>query len=148
MQKVAVFVNDVEHARGVLQPLLQADEPTHWIVVACVPTLTRHIGRWVSNAARRQRAERWGDDLFAQLEPALRLHTGSRVERLLVQRQVHDAVVRLQQLEGPLRLLDARRPRPGKPDEPLVEPAAPLRPQRDHPLVATTGIGFLLAFAD
>jgi hypothetical protein len=110
-----------------------------------VPTLTRHIGRWVSNAARRQRAERWGEDLFAQLEPALRA-AGSRVERLLVQRQIHDAVVQLQQAEGPLRLLDARRPRPGKPDEPLTAPAG--RPHRDHPLIATTGIGFLLAFAD
>jgi hypothetical protein len=148
MQKVAVFVNDVDHARGVLQPLLQAGEPTHWIVVACVPTLTRHIGRWVSNAARRQRAERWGDDLFAQLEPALRLPAGSRVDRVLVQRQVHEAVARLQQSEGPLRLLDARRPRPGRPDEPLGAAWPAPRPQRDHPLVATTGIGFLLAFAD
>ena len=148
MQKIAVFVNDAEHARGVLQPLLQAGEPTHWIVVACMPTLTRHIGRWVSNAARRQRVERWSEELFAQLEPSLRTPAGNRVDRVLAQRQLHHTVVRLQQVEGPLRLLDARRPRPGRPDEPLVPGAADLCLRRDYPLVASAWLGVLLALAD
>lgn len=146
MRKVAVFVNDADHARDVLRPLLQDGEPTHWIVVACVPTLTRHIGRWVSAAARRQRAERWGEELFAQIEPGLRADARHRIERLLVQRDVQDAATRLQNTEGPLRLLDARRPRAGRPDEPLSVPEA--RPRRGHPLVAATGLGFLLAFAE
>jgi hypothetical protein len=147
MQKIAVFVNDAEHARGVLQPLLLSGEPTHWIVVTCAPTLTRHIGRWVSNAARRQRAERWGEELFALIEPTLRATAGNRVDRVLAQRQVHHTVARLQHLEGPLRLLDARRPRPGRPEEPLEGGASAPGSRRDHPLVATTGL-LLLALAD
>ena len=47
-------------------------EAAHWIVVACPPTLTRHVGRWVSKQARRTRRERWADELFAQIEPVLR----------------------------------------------------------------------------
>jgi len=54
MEKIAVFVNDAAHARHVLEPLLEGGRPTRWIVVACAPKLTRHIGRWVSNAARTQ----------------------------------------------------------------------------------------------
>ncbi len=148
MQKIAVFVNDAGHARDVLEPLLRDGEPTHWIIVACMPTLTRHIGRWVSNAARRQRSERWSEELFAQLAPGLRATPGSRVDCVLAQRQIHAAVARLQQSEGPLRLLDARRSGPGKADAPLVPAQAAGHPQCDHPLVASAGLGLLLALAD
>ena len=54
MEKIAVFVNDAEYARHLLQPMLQGEGPTHWVLVGCAPTLSRHIGRWVSQAARQQ----------------------------------------------------------------------------------------------
>ncbi len=80
MEKIAVFVNDAEHALHIIQPMLKGEEATHWIIVATAPTLTRHIGRWVSHAARQQWLERWSTELFGQLEPSLRSVAGSKVE--------------------------------------------------------------------
>jgi len=148
MEKIAVFVNDAEHARHILQPMLQGGA-THWIVVACAPTLTRHIGRWVSNAARQQWLERWSNELFAQLEPELRAQPGSRVEKMLVKRPLADVSARLEAKQGPLRLLDARRPRLGKTDEPLTAGQPPAEGKGwAYPVAATTGLTALLALAD
>ena len=41
METIAVFVNDARYAQHLLAPLLQGAPPTHWIVVACAPRLTR-----------------------------------------------------------------------------------------------------------
>ena len=73
MEKIAVFVNDAEHALHIVQPMLRDAAPTHWIIVATPPTLTRHIGRWVSHSARQQWLERWSAELFGRLEPVLRV---------------------------------------------------------------------------
>jgi hypothetical protein len=149
MEKIAVFVNDAEHARHLLQPMLGHGRPAHWIVVACAPTLTRHIGRWVSHAARQQWLERWSTELFAQLEPDLRAIPGSRVEKLLARRPLAEVCQRLETRQGPLRLLDARRPRVGRPDEPLTAQQPPTDRQGwAYPVAATTGLTALLALAD
>jgi hypothetical protein len=148
MEKIAVFVNDAEHARQILQPMLQGGA-THLIVVACAPTLARHIGRWVSNAARQRWLERWSSELFAQLEPELRAQGGSRVEKMLVKRPLAEVSARLEAKQGPLRLLDARRPRLGKADEPLTAGQPPAeRKGWACPVAATTGLTALLALAD
>ena len=41
METIAVFVNEAAAARRILQPMLRADAPTHWVLVACPPVLTR-----------------------------------------------------------------------------------------------------------
>jgi hypothetical protein len=149
MEKIAVFVNDAEHARHLLQPMLGGGRPTHWIVVACAPTLTRHIGRWVSHAARQQWLERWSNELFAQLEPELRAIPGSRVEKMLARKPLAEVCARLEQKQGPVRLLDARRPRVGKNDEPLTADQPPADSKGwAYPIAATTGLTALLALSD
>ena len=149
MEKIAVFVNDAEHARHILQPMLQGAGPTHWVVVACAPTLTRHIGRWVSNAARQQWLERWSSELFAQIEPDLRAQAGSMVEKMLVKRPLTEVCTRLEARLGPLRLLDARRPRLGKADEPLTAGQPPADSKGwAYPVAAASGLTALLAMAD
>lgn len=149
MEKIAVFVNDAAHARHILQPMLAGEGPTHWIVVAAAPKLTRHIGRWVSNAAREQWLERWGEELFAALEPELRAQAGSKVEKMLVKRPLVEISARLEARLGAVRLLDARRPRLGKADEPLSarQPASAV-PAWTGPVMAMTGVSALLALAD
>lgn len=148
MEKIAVFVNDAEHALHILQPMLRSAGPTHWIVVATAPTLTRHIGRWVSHSARQQWLDRWSADLFAQLEPLLRAAPGSKVEKMLVKRPLVEVSERLQARLGSLRLLDARRPRVGKTDEPI----AVGQPVESHspwaPVAATAGLSAMLTLAD
>ena len=149
MEKIAVFVNDAAHARQLLQPLLRHGAAVHWVLVACSPTLSRHIGRWVTQPAREQWLERWAAELFARIEPELRLNPGCRVEKMLVKRPLIEVSARLQARLGKLRLLDARRPRMGKPDEPLLAvqlPAPCARAWASAPVLA--GSGAVTATAD
>ena len=149
MEKIAVFVNDAAHARHLLQPMLTGADPVHWIVVACPPTLTRHIGRWVSHAAREQWRERWASELFEALTPELRTAAGSTVERQVAKRPLIDVSRRLEARLGMVRLLDARRPRLGKPDEPIsaTQPVSDVG-RWAVPVAATTGLTVMLALAD
>ncbi len=150
MEMIAVFVNDVAHARHLLKPMLEGGAPAHWVLVACPPTLTRHIGRYVSKAARRQWRERWAQALFAQLEPALKACPGSAVERQLAHRPLVDVSARLAVRLPGLRLLDARRPRLGADDEPVSATQASPGPSSRWaaPMVLTTGMSAMLALAD
>lgn len=149
MEKIAVFVNDAAHARHILEPMLQDARPTHWILVATAPTLTRHIGRWVSASARQQWVQRWSTELFSQLEPVLKQHPGSRVETMFVKRPLVEVSKRLQERQGPLRLLDARRPRVGKNDEPLSASQPSAGGSRwASAVVATGGLSAVLTLAD
>lgn len=149
MEKIAVFVNDAEYAQHLLQPMLQGEDPTHWVLVGCPPTLSRHIGRWVSQSARQQWRERWAAEIFAALEPALAARSGSRVEKLLAGRPLIDVSSRLQARLHNLRLLDARRPRLGKADEPITaEQPAAHGSNWAAPVAAATGLTAMLALAD
>jgi hypothetical protein len=149
VEKIAVFVNDAAHARHLLQPMLEGADAAHWIVVACPPTLTRHIGRWVSHGAREQWRERWAAELFGALEPSLREKAGNRVERLIAKRPLIEVSRRIEARLGVVRLLDARRPRLGKPDEPISasQPATDVG-RWAVPVAATTGMTVMLALAD
>ena len=150
MDKIAVFANDIDHARHILEPMVSGGAAaTHWVLVACPPTFTRHIGRWVSQQARTQWRERWAGELFAALEPMLKTPPGSQVEKLVAKRHLTDLTARLEARLGPLRLLDARRPKLGKPEEPLT----PGQPSADGsrwavPVAVTTGLSAVLALAD
>lgn len=149
METIAVFVNDAGHARHVLQPLLQSGQPTHWVLVACPPHLTRHVGRWVSGAAREQWRERWAAELFAQLEPELRAQTGSQVEKMRARRSLVEVSTRLQAKRAGVRLLDARASRLGQPQEPLtVAQPSTQEPAWVGPLAVATTLSAMLVLAD
>jgi hypothetical protein len=149
MEKIAVFVNDAEYAQHLLQPMLQGDDPTHWVLVGCPPTLSRHIGRWVSQSARQQWRERWAAEIFAVLEPALAARPGSRVENMLAERPLIEVSARLQTRLHNLRLLDARRSRVGKTDEPITAEQPTADGSRwAAPVAATTGLAALLTLVD
>ena len=129
MERIAVFVNDADHARQMLMPMIDAPLPTHWLLAACPPSLTRHAGRWLSHGARQAWALRWSADLFAQLAPLLREPPGSRVETMLVGRSVQGLAERLLRQHGPIRLLDARAGR-GSATSTSRCPAPTQRPRR------------------
>lgn len=149
MERIAVFVNDAAYARHLLQPMLGSAGPTHWILVACPPTLTRHIGRWVSQPARQAWRARWADELLSQLEPDLVARHGSKVERMVAGRPLLDVSARLASRLPGLRLLDARRPTLGKPDEPLTSTQPPGDTGRWAGTVALAGgLTAVLALAD
>jgi hypothetical protein len=149
METIAVFANDAAHARHILQPMLQGAAATHWIVVACPPTLTRHIGRWLTQEARRQWRERWAAELFDALEPELKAPPGSRVDKMLASRPLADLSARLESRFGAVRLLDARRPHLGVADEPVsrTQPGDDAHAWATSLAVATS-LGAVLALAD
>jgi hypothetical protein len=151
METIAVFVNDVAHARHILQPMLRGDAPAHWVVVACPPTLTRHIGRWVSHSAQQQWRERWAADLFAALEVELELKSrpGSTLERLVAKRPLVGLSARLMARLPHLRLLDARQPRLGRFEEPITA-AQPAQTSSGWavPAAATAGLTLMLTLVD
>jgi hypothetical protein len=147
METIAVFVNDARHAQQVLEPLLQGRPPTHWILVACAPHLKRHVGRWLTQAARAQWRERWAAALFAELEPPLRALAGGRVDKRLAQRPLLELTSRLQAQHPDVQLLDARALRWGQADEP-ISAGQPTRPRWLGPLAVTTGLSAMLALAD
>ena len=70
MERIAVFVDDVDHAQQLLAPLLAEGTPeAHWVVVACAPRMTHRIGKWVSHSSREQWREHWARNLRERLEP-------------------------------------------------------------------------------
>lgn len=148
MEKIAVFVNDASHARRLLQPLLNGENPVHWIVVAYAPVLSRHIGRWVTQSAREQWRQRWAADCFEQIEIDLKANPRNKVEKLLATRPPIEMASRLEARLGRLRLLDARRPRLGKPEAPLTTAQLASEPSWTLPLAATTGLSAMLSLAD
>lgn len=146
METIAVFVNDAASARHVLQPMLQHGAPTRWVLVACPPVLTRHVGRWVTRDARQQWRERWASDLFAELAPDL---AGAALETLVAGRPLVDVSARLRTRLPQVRLLDARRPRLGRIDEPIsADQPAEAAPRWAAPAAATAGLSVMLALAD
>jgi hypothetical protein len=150
METIAVFVNDAAHARQMLQPMLEGGAPAHWVLVACPPTLTRHIGRYVSRSARLQWRERWAQALFAQLEPTLKACPGGVVERQVANRRLVEVSGRLAARLPGLRLLDARCTRLGGGDEPLTagQGSAGVSARWAAPVVLATGMSAMLALAD
>jgi hypothetical protein len=149
METIAVFANDAAYARHILAPMLNSAVATHWVVVACPPTLTRHIGRWLSQSARAQWRQRWAAELFDALEPELKAHAGSRVEKMLAKRPLTDLSERLETRLGAVRLLDARRPRLGEPNEPISRSQPDDASQRlATSLALASGLGAVLALAD
>ena len=148
MDKVVVFVNDASHAEEALRPLA-GSEQRHWILVACPPALTRHIGRWASTAARQQWRDRWAAELFAKVEPVLRSNGDSRVETMVARRPLIELAIRIDQRLGGVKVFDARRPRLGQSDEPVSAGAPDQGIGRwAGPVAVTTGLSAMLALAD
>lgn len=149
MEKIVVFVNDAEHARHILEPMLKTDAPTHWVIVACAPALTRHIGRWVSNSAREQWRHRWAQEVFATLEPELKRQPGASVERVVAKRSLVEVSTRIEQRLGSVRLLDARRHRIGRVEEPLSSTQPPMQDNGlAYSVAVTSGLSLMLAMSD
>jgi hypothetical protein len=149
MQNIAVFVNDVANALHLLQPMLASGQPTHWVVVACPPPLTRHIGRWVSQGARRQWRERWAAQLFTALEPMLKADAAGRVDTLVAHRPLVEVSTRLDARWPGLRMLDARCARVGRLDEPVsARQGTAIANGWAAPVTATAGLSLMLTLAD
>ena len=108
MDRIAVFVDVAPHAKRVIEPMLGRHLPvTEWTVVGCPPRLSRHVGKWVSQASRTQWHRRWLQSLRTELEPLFAAH-GVVVDWQLAQGRLEHVTTRLKGQHGvALRLLDA-----------------------------------------
>ena len=149
MEKIAVFVDDAEHAQRLLAPLLaQGAGGVQWVVVGCAPRLTHRIGKWVSHSQREHWRESWARALKTKLAPVF---GAASVEWDLARGPLEETGRRLRRRFGTeLRLLDARRPKLGAPLQPLdAQQAAPSVADRwATPVAVTSGLSVMLALTD
>ena len=151
MERFAVCVNDADHAQRVLTPLLgSAAGATHCVVVVCAPQLGWRIGRWLTPAARQQWRNDWVAQLRAALAPALALAApGASTEWVVAAGPLATFTCELRQQHGAaLRLVDARRPRPGAVADPLVAGQAQARARFGAPVAVASSLSLVLALTD
>lgn len=149
METIAVFVDDAEHARQIVQPMLNGSTSAHWVVVACAPRLTHRISKWVSHSAREQWRAKWATKLFDDLLPTFQAQQGASVEAMLAKGPLADISTSLRSRFAELRVLDARRPKFGHNAETLEtdRPAAKV-PRWTSPIAVASGLSFMLALVD
>jgi predicted TIM-barrel fold metal-dependent hydrolase len=141
---IAVFVNDADQAQAWLAPMLKQHAGARWVLVACAPRLTRRIGKFAAHANRQQWRREWCDRLFARLAPLFECAP----QTLVADAALQDVVQRLKRQHGEgLQLLDARRPRLGAEQEPLVPTLVPAN-RWAVPVAVSSGLSVMLALAD
>ena len=110
MENIIVVIDDPDYAQKILTPMKNQGQPTQWVLLACPPRLTRHIGRWVNHASREAWRKKWTQELVQKLQPVL--ETGE--DRLVWRVAKGSLVTQTRQLQAEFsthRVLDARRPK-------------------------------------
>jgi len=151
MDNIIVYVDDAEYALHQLGPMHDSSasgqqQPTHWILVACPPRMSRHISKWVNHSARKNWREKWAEKLFAQLRPGL----GGKQDQIstqIAEGPLPALTQSLIQRYGAARVLDARRPKFGQ-DLPPVSSSQPASGDARWSVPgAVAGMGAMLVLA-
>lgn len=150
MERIAVFVDDAAHAQRLLEPF-RAEPTIAWLVIACPPRLTHRIGKYVAHRSREQWRARWAARLREELAPTLgAAPQGQSHEWLVAKGPLPELVQRLQLRHGSgLRVLDARRPKLGVAQAPLV-PGQPSETAARWaaPVAVSSSLSLMLALTD
>jgi hypothetical protein len=122
--------------------------PAQWVLVACPPRLTQRVSKWTSRAAREGWRERWSQDLFKRIEPALR-RRGHQVQRVIAHGALPALTAQLLREHAAVHVLDARRPRFGETLPPVTsEQQALAAPDARWQMpAAIAGLGAVLTLA-
>jgi hypothetical protein len=108
MDTVIVYLDDADYA--CLRLPQEAAMPTHWVLVACAPRMTRRISKWVSHSSRENWRGKWADRLFDQVRPGLQA-LGHEVTTVLARSPLPELTRDLQTRHAGARVVDMRRPR-------------------------------------
>lgn len=150
MDKIIVYVDDADYALHQLKPMevnpTGQRQPTHWIVVACPPRMTRHISKWVHNAARQNWRNKWSERLVARIRPEL-LASGDRCTAVLAYGPLVEMTRELLETHGAARVLDARRPKFGQDLAPVTAGQPASEDARWAVPGAVAGMGAFLVLA-
>lgn len=149
MDNIIVYVDDAEYALHQLRPMGSnpASTPTHWILVACPPRMTRHISKWVNHTARQNWRSKWADRLFSQLTPGLTGRADDRITRVLAHSPLVEMTRSLIEAHGAARVLDARRPKFGQDLAPVTAGQPTAQDARWAVPGAVAGMGAFLVLA-
>ena len=148
METVILYVDDAAYAAEFLARQQAApagkaiDGPRRWLMVSCVPPLTRHASRWMSAEMRQMRRRQWVSETLATLRPFLEKDGGS-VEVKPAELPLLDLTRRLRLEAGAGMALDARRPKAGIDLEPIAPELTPAKSGWALP-GAVAGMGTLL----
>lgn len=151
MERIAVFVDDAEHARHLLTPLLDSDpSDTQWLMVVCAPRLTRRIGKWVAHSQREQWRDKWSHRLQAELGPIFARCAPEQVQWQQADTVLSQMTDRLRRKHGTaLRVLDARRPKLGHPMDAVTANQPPEAQGRwAAPVAVSSSLAVVLALVD
>jgi hypothetical protein len=149
MRTIALFIDDAATARMALQPLIQSRESGRLVLVACAPKLSRHVGRFVSNAGREQYRQRWARVLFAELQPLWSTAPRGTVETVIATAPLEVIVQRMKVHEGTqLVAIDARRAALEQAGAGQSTPAQVAAQRWLIPAFVTTGLGIALAISE
>lgn len=121
MDTFIVYLDDATYANHLLEPMLSQTTPTRWVLVACAPQLSHHIGKWLSHSARESWRNKWCDKLFSLVKPTLLSHA-SRIQReampalecVMAKGPLPVLTQQLLLRYGSARVIDARRPKFGQ----------------------------------
>ncbi len=91
-------------------PLLEETQAAQWVLVACPPRLNRHTGKWLTQRAQRKFREDWSQTNLKDLVALL-----TQRQQTVITRVAHQSLLQftkaLRTEFGPIRIVDARRPR-------------------------------------
>ncbi len=122
METFVVYINDKSHAMNQVLPLLEETQAAQWVLVACPPRLNRHTGKWLTQRAQRKFREDWSQTNLKDLVALL-----TQRQQTVITRVAHQSLLQftkaLRTEFGPIRIVDARRPR-------LVEGLAAVVPEQ------------------
>lgn len=149
MRTIALFIDDAAAARIAMQPLIQSRAAGRVVLVACAPKLSRHVGRFVSNAGREQYRQRWARELFTELQPLWATAPRGTVETMIAKAPLEVILQRMKVHEGTdLLAIDARK---AALEQARLSQATPTRLAARRwliPAFVTTGLGIALAVSE
>ena len=113
METWLVYIDDKTHAQQQIAPLLIHGAAIQWVLIGCPPRLTRHAGKWLTQKAIQRWRRHWTQNNLQPIQNLL-CQRGDKVAIQVAHGPLVEMTRLMQQEWGPLRVLDARRPRLGQ----------------------------------
>lgn len=151
MHRIAVFVDDSDHARRVLSPFVQSTaEGTQWVLVTCAPLLPYRVARWLNLEQRARARTDWFAEVQSELGPMFR---GRQADSLEWHNSTGSAASTFEALRAKhgtsLRVLDLRKGRPGRATSPiLLTKRTPAAKDWGVPVAVASSLTLMLALTD
>ena len=146
MNKFIVYIDDADYALPQLRAVMSSCAPTHWVLVACPPRLSRHVGKWIHRTARASWRSRWAEGLFEKVAPIL-TRRGDTIQTHVAKDELLALTQTLRGTLGAAPVLDMRRPKFGTTLEAVVPGQTTTQESSWQLPGAVVGMGAILVLA-